>query len=59
MIRVSDVDKALRFYNEVLGLPTKLDARRFGHAEVGPDEPLAKIGMYATGKRSKGRGERA
>jgi len=53
MIRVSDVDKALRFYNEVLGLPTKLDARMFSHAEVGPDEPLTKIGMHATGRKSK------
>ena len=53
MIRVSDMDRALRFYNEILGLPTKLDARKFSHVEVGPDEPLAKIGMHATGKKSK------
>jgi len=53
MIRVSDIDRALRFYNEVLGLPTMLDARKFGHSEVGPDEPLAKIGMYATGRISE------
>jgi len=53
MIRVSDMDRALHFYNRILGLPTKLDARTFNHAEVGPDEPLAKIGMHATGKKSK------
>jgi len=53
MIRVSDMDRALRFYNEILGLPIALDARTFNHAEVGPSEPLAKIGLHATGKRSK------
>ncbi len=53
MIRVSDIDKALKFYNEILGLPVALDARVFNHAEVGPDEPLAKIGLHAAGKKSK------
>lgn len=53
MIRVSDIDRALKFYDEILGLPVVLDARGFNHAEVGPNEPLAKIGLYATGKRSK------
>ena len=52
MIRVSDMDKALRFYNELLGLPIALDARMFNHAEVGPEEPLAKIGPHETGKKS-------
>ena len=53
MIRVSDMDKALKFYNGILGLQVALDARGFNHAEVGPNEPLAKIGLHATGKRSK------
>jgi len=53
MIRVSDMDRALQFYNEILGLPTQLDARVFNHAEVGQDEPFAKIGLHATGKRSE------
>lgn len=53
MIRVSDMDRALRFYCEILGLPLALDARAFNHVEVGPSEPLAKIGLHATGKRSK------
>ena len=53
MIRVSDMDRALRFYNEILGLPIALDARAFNHAEVGPDEPLAKIGLSASGQKSK------
>ena len=53
MIRVSDVDRAFKFYNEILGLPIALGARMFNHAEVGPREPLAKIGLYVTGKPSK------
>ena len=53
MIKVSDMEQALKFYNEILGLEIALDARMFNHAEVGPAEPLAKIGLYATGKKSK------
>ena len=53
MIHVSDMDKALKFYNEILGLPIALNAKEFNHAEVGPDEPLAKIGLHATGKKAK------
>jgi predicted enzyme related to lactoylglutathione lyase len=51
MIRVSDIDRALKFYNEILELPIALDARTFNHAEVGPREPLAKIGLYVTEKQ--------
>lgn len=53
MIRVSDMEKAMRFYSEVLGLSVALDARGFNHVEVGPDEPLAKIGLHATGRKSE------
>jgi predicted enzyme related to lactoylglutathione lyase len=53
MIHVSDMDKALKFYHETLGMPIALNARMFNHAEVGPDEPLAKIGIHATGKKAK------
>ena len=53
MIHVSDMEKALHFYNEILGLSVALDARGFNHAEVGPEEPLAKIGLHATGKKPK------
>ena len=53
MIPVSDMDRALKFYNETLGLAIALDARQFDHAEVGPDEPLAKIGLHATGTSPK------
>ncbi|UCE91511.1 MAG: VOC family protein [Methanobacteriota archaeon] len=52
MIPVSDMERALKFYNETLGLRIALDARAFNHAEVGPDEPLAKIGLHATGRQS-------
>jgi predicted enzyme related to lactoylglutathione lyase len=48
MIPVSNMERALKFYNEVLGLRVALDARRFNHAELGPDEPMAKIGLHCT-----------
>ena len=52
MIEVSDMDKAVEFYHDILGLPIALDAREFNHVEVGPDEPLAKIGLHLTDKKS-------
>jgi predicted enzyme related to lactoylglutathione lyase len=52
MIPVSDMERALAFYNGTLGLSIALHAKAFDHAEVGPDEPLAKIGLHATGKQS-------
>ena len=52
MIEVSDMDKAVEFYHTLLGLPIALDARAFNHVEVGPDEPLAKIGLHLTDKIS-------
>jgi len=55
MVTVSDLDKALTFYSEILGLPIALDARVFNHIEVGPHEPLAKIGIESTFKQSKRR----
>ena len=53
MIQVSDITRALDFYNKILGLPVALEARKFNHAEVGPKEPLAKIGLYETGKKNR------
>jgi predicted enzyme related to lactoylglutathione lyase len=53
MIHVSDMDKALEFYHGTLGLPIALVAKMFNHAEVGPEEPLAKIGLHAGGTKSK------
>ena len=52
MIDVSDMDKAVEFYHNILGLPIALDARAFNHVEVGPEEPLAKIGLHLTDKKS-------
>ncbi|MFW9799603.1 MAG: VOC family protein [Candidatus Thorarchaeota archaeon] len=52
MVEVSDMDRAVEFYHGVLGLPIALDARAFNHVEVGPDEPMAKIGLHATGKKT-------
>jgi predicted enzyme related to lactoylglutathione lyase len=53
MIEVSNMDKAVEFYHDVLGLPIALDARAFNHVEVGPDEPLAKLGLHASEDRGK------
>ena len=53
MINVSNLDEAIKFYHEKLGLPIVLEARMFNHAELGPDEPLAKIGLHADGRRKK------
>ena len=53
MIRVSNLDEAINFYTDILGLPLALDAREFNHVEVGPSEPVAKIGMFETGERPK------
>jgi predicted enzyme related to lactoylglutathione lyase len=55
MVQVSDLERALTFYSEILGLPLALDGRVFNHIEVGPPEPLAKIGIESTGKQSKRR----
>jgi catechol 2,3-dioxygenase-like lactoylglutathione lyase family enzyme len=44
-VHVSDLDQAVSFYRDVLGFPLQLDARQFGWMEVGPKEPLCKIGL--------------
>ncbi|MFQ5918558.1 MAG: VOC family protein [Thermoplasmata archaeon] len=44
-VSVSDFDRALAFYRDILGFPVQLEARNFGWMEVGPDEPLCKIGL--------------
>ena len=47
-IPVSDLDAALEFYMEALGLEL---LRRDGNwAELGPDEPLGKVALYVAGK---------
>lgn len=45
-IPISNFDKALAFYGDVLGMKIQLDGRMFNWMELGPDEPLCKIGLY-------------
>ena len=52
-IKVSNLEGSSAFYHKTLGLPIALDGRAFNHIEVGPEEPLAKIGIESTGKQSK------
>ncbi len=44
-VRVTDFKRALEFYRDLLGFPVQLDAREFNWMEVGPEEPLCKIGL--------------
>lgn len=45
-VRVGDLEREIRFYRDVLGLPIVLDARpNFAWVELGPEEPLCKIGL--------------
>lgn len=44
-VRVSDFDRAVEFYRDLLGFPIQLDARHFNWMELGPEEPLCKIGL--------------
>jgi predicted enzyme related to lactoylglutathione lyase len=53
MIPVANMEEAVNFYTKILELRLALDARVFNHVEVGPHEPLAKIGIYETGKKAK------
>ncbi len=55
MIEVSDIERAIAFYRDVLELPLALDARAFNHAEVGPDEPMTKIGLHVSEKKLEGK----
>lgn len=44
-VRVTDFDRALAFYRDILGFPVRLEAREYDWMEVGPEEPLCKIGL--------------
>lgn len=44
-VNVTDFDRALGFYRDLLGFPVRLEAREFGWMEVGPEEPLCKVGL--------------
>ena len=45
-VHVSDMERAIRFYRDVLGFPVVLDGRP-GNAwvELGPEEPLCKVAV--------------
>lgn len=45
-VPVRDLGRAIDFYVDVLGMDLLVDARDRNWAEVGPPEPLAKIGLY-------------
>ncbi len=45
-IPVSDLDGAVEFYSEVIGLPVLLDSRENNWVELGRDDPLGKIALY-------------
>ena len=55
-IPVSNFDKALAFYRDLLGFKVQVDARVFNWMELGPDEPLCKVGLfeYKEGYRKPG-----
>lgn len=45
-IPVSHFEKSLTFYRDLLGMKVQLDGRMFNWMELGPEEPLCKIGLY-------------
>lgn len=55
-VHVTDLDRALRFYRDLLGFPVQLEARSFGWIEVGPSEPLCKIGLLLRPEEPVSRG---
>ena len=44
-IPVADFERSLAFYRDLLGFKVQLDGRFFNWMELGPDEPLCKIGL--------------
>ena len=44
-VEVTDLDRSLSFYRDTLGFPLRLENRTFGWAELGPEEPMCKIGL--------------
>jgi len=54
-VHVRNLERALLFYREVLGLKVQLDARRYKWVELGPDEPCTKIGLSEVPKSESGR----
>jgi len=52
-VPVSNLELAVEFYTEVLGLEVRLDERRRNWVEVGPAEPLGKIALYVPSVHDK------
>lgn len=44
-VPITDFQKSLSFYRDILGLKVQLDGRKFNWMELGPNEPLCKIGL--------------
>jgi catechol 2,3-dioxygenase-like lactoylglutathione lyase family enzyme len=44
-VRVTDLDRSLAFYRDVLGFTLRLENRQFGWIELGPEDPMCKIGL--------------
>ena len=49
-VHVTEMERAIRFYRDILGFPIVLDGRP-GNAwvELGPEEPLCKVALNADG----------
>ena len=45
-VPVRDLDRAAEFYSCILGLDIALEAKDKNWVEIGPAEPMAKIGLY-------------
>ncbi len=54
-IPVANFDRSMAFYRDLLGFKVQLEARMFNWIELGPDEPLCKIGLAEVKGNEKGR----
>jgi predicted enzyme related to lactoylglutathione lyase len=52
-IPVSNLDDAVEFYTEVLGLPKQLDSRENNWVELGWEEPHGKVAVYVPSVHDK------
>lgn len=50
VVPVRDLDEAMEYYQEVLGMPVRLDARKDNWVEVGAADPLARIALQVPDK---------
>ena len=58
-VKVADLDRALSFYRDVLGFTLRLENRKFGWIELGPEEPMCKVGLnLVKGEAAVGTGPR-